>query len=62
MTRQAGIKNKAPGKSEWIVTVDATEDALIEMVGRISIPDAIRDELALIADPLFKLLREVGRR
>jgi hypothetical protein len=62
MGRTPGTKLQKPPKISWVAGVDVAEDALIEMVGRVSIPDEIRDELALIADPLFKLLRQQGRR
>jgi hypothetical protein len=52
-----------PLKREWIDAADIAERRFIDMVGRaLGIPDPVRDEIAEIIDPQFKLLRREGRR
>jgi hypothetical protein len=63
MARPAGTPNKMPTKRESTDAADvAQRRAYEEIVGNTDIPDAVRDLVADIFDPVRVLLRRAGLR
>jgi hypothetical protein len=63
MARKHGARMIKPTKPEWTDAADvAQRRAYEEIVGNTDIPDAVRDLVADIFDPVRVLLRRAGLR